>query len=122
MGFVPSRQRPVANAGPPRVVLAVGQRAFVHSPTDVTRGVPLTNDNGIPGDCALLDGTEVEILGWRPRGKSGTRYRVCDRSVGSDGWLAADELRTTASRPKPDPSVPRPTPPDPFGRRFGSST
>lgn len=122
MAFVPSRQRPARPAGPARVVLAVGQRAFVHSAADVARTVFLTNDRGIPGDRALRDGTEVEILGWRPRGSNGTRYRVCDRAVGTDGWLAAEELRTTASRPQPDPPATTPPPSDPFGRRFGSGS
>jgi hypothetical protein len=123
MGFVPSRQRHIVHAGPARIVLAVGQRAFVHSPADVARTVLLTNERGIPGDCALRDGTEVEIVGWRPRGQSGTRYRVCDRADGSDGWLAAEELRTTASRPEPDPAVTPPRPSgDPYGRRFGSGS
>ena len=50
---------------------------------------------------------------------SGTRYRVCDRSSGSDGWLAAEELRTTTSRPTSVDDVP-PSGTHPQGRRFGS--
>src|SRR5262245_44774315 len=118
MVFVPPwRQRP---AGQSPVVLAVGQRAFVNASSDAATSVLLTDDHGVPGDRTVRDGTEVEIVGWRPRGASGTRYRVCDRSSGSDGWLAADELRTTASRPTPDPAAPPPAT-DPHARRFGSA-
>ena len=120
MPFVRLRQRPNGPGGQSQVVFAVGQRAFVNAPSDTVTRVLLTDDRGIPGDSALHDGTEVEIVGWRPRGAAGTRYRVCDRSGGSDGWLAAEQLRTTASRPTPDPAAP-PPPPDPQGRRFGSA-
>jgi len=123
MAFVPSRPRPgprpVRPAGQSRVVLAVGQRAFVNAPSDATGMVLLTDDHGVGGDSALRDGMEVEIIGWRPRGASGTRYRVCDRSSGSDGWLAAEELRTTTSRPTSVDDVP-PSGTHPQGRRFGS--
>ena len=118
MAFVHSRQRLVPPAGKTQVVLAVGQRAFVNTPSDGARLVLLTDDRGVPGESALRDGTEVEIVGWRPRGATGTRYRVCDRSGGSDGWLAAEELRTTASRPTSEPVV-APAATDPNGRRLG---
>ena len=121
MAFVPSRPRPPRAARQPRIVLAVGQRAFVHSPTDTSRLVALTNDHGIPGAMALRDGTEVEVLAWRPRGSAGTRYRVCHRVDGTDGWLAAEELRTTAIRSTHEPP-PAMEPPSGFGRPFGSST
>jgi hypothetical protein len=120
MAFVPRRQRPIGPASRPRVVLAIGQRAFVHAPSDASGMVSLTDDHGVRRDGALRDGTAVEIIGWRPRGSNGTRYRVCDRSDGSDGWLAAEELRSTESRPAPDPDAP-PRPSDPYGRRFGGA-
>ncbi len=101
----------------PQVVLAVGRRAFVNAPSDAAKPVLLTDDHGVRSDSALRDGTEVEIVGWRPRGVSGTRYRVCDRSGGSDGWLAAEELRTSAIRPPADAPAPAAT--DSQGRRFG---
>ena len=121
MAFISSRSRQVRPERP-RLVLAVGQRAFVHSPANVSYGVLLTDNNGNPGAVSLRDGTEVEVLAWRPRGSAGTRYRVCDRSDGADGWLAAEELRATAVRatPEPPPAAPS-SPPDGFGRRFGSS-
>jgi hypothetical protein len=40
---------------------------------------------------------------------------------GTDGWLAAEELRTTAIRSTPEPP-PAMEPPSGFGRPFGSST
>jgi hypothetical protein len=101
-------------------VLAVGRRAFVNAPSDASGTVLLTDDHGARSDSALRDGTEVEITGWRPRGANGTRYRVCDRSGGSDGWIAAEELRTTATRPPSDGATPPPAT-DPRGRRFGSA-
>jgi hypothetical protein len=103
-------------------VLAVGQRVFVNTPPNVGYGVLLTDDHGIPGAVALRDGTEVEVLAWRPRGSAGTRYRVCDRSDGADGWLAAEELRATAIRTTPEPPPAPVIPQSGFGRRFGSHT
>jgi hypothetical protein len=100
------------------MVLAVGQRAFINSPYDATTRVALTDERGVPGATALLDGTEVEVIAWRPRGSTGTRYRVCDRAAGGDGWLAADELRKTVIRPVTDPP-PAPNPESGY-RRFGS--
>ena len=120
MAFVPSRQRPIGPARQSRVVLAVGQRAFVNAPSDAARPVLLTDDHGVRSERVLRDGTEVEIIGWRPRGASGTRYRVCDHSDGSDGWVAAEELRTTASRSTSDAVTPPPAT-DPHGRPFGSA-
>ena len=120
MAFVSSRQRTIAPAGQSRVVLAVGQRAFVNAPSEAAKLVLLTNDQGVRGDSALRDGTEVEIIGWRPRGARGTRYRVCDRSCGSDGWVAAEELRTTASRPASEAAAPS-SATDPHGGRFGGT-
>jgi hypothetical protein len=121
MAFVPSRQRSARPPSKPRIVLAVGQRAFVHSPADTSRPVLLTDDHGIPGMTGLADGTEVEVLAWRPRGSNGTRYRVCHRIEGTDGWLAAEELRTTAIRATPEPR-PVTEPHTGFGRPFGSGT
>jgi hypothetical protein len=121
MAFVPSRQRSVRPASKPRIVLAVGQRAFVHSPIDTSRVVLLTDDHGNPEGTGLTDGTEVEVLAWRPRGSNGTRYRVCRRIEGTDGWLAAEELRTTAIRATPEPR-PVTEPHSGFGRPFGSGT
>ena len=105
MSFVPARKRSTQGPRAPRVVLAVGQRVFVHGLSDGGRPVLMTDEHGIPVTAGLRDGVEVEVLAWRPRGSAGTRYRVCDRADGIDGWLAADELRTTAMRPIPDPAT-----------------
>jgi hypothetical protein len=103
---------------PPRVVLAVGQRVFVHG-ASAGGMVVLTDTNGVSPLAGLADGTEVEVLAWRPRGSAGTRYRVCDRVAGADGWLAADQLRVTAARPVSEPSAPPAPVADPVARPFG---
>ncbi|HXJ35514.1 MAG TPA: hypothetical protein VMS22_15885 [Candidatus Eisenbacteria bacterium] len=103
MAFIPSRQRPVGRPRDTRPVLAVGQRVFVHSPSDRPI-VVLMDERGVTPGGGLGDGAEVEVLAWRPRGSAGTRYRVRARENGSDGWLGADELRTTAARPAPQPA------------------
>jgi hypothetical protein len=86
---------------PPRVdtvVLAVGQTVFVHcAPGD--GAVVLTDESGSPISAALSDGSEVQVLAWRPRGSHGTRYRVRVRGNSADGWLGARQLRPTAVAP-----------------------
>ncbi len=121
MAFIPSRQRSVGRPRDSRPVLAVGQRVFVHSPTDRPI-VVLMDERGVTPAGGLGDGAEVEVLAWRPRGSTGTRYRVRARENGSDGWLGADELRTTAARPAPEPPsatavASHPSTPRPFGQR-----
>ena len=129
MAFIRTRQRVVRPARPAQAVLAVGQRVFIHRHDDPTRAVTLTDEHGTPAAAFLRDGAEVEIIAWRPRGASGTRYRVRHHSDGSDGWLAAHELRTTAIRPAPVEPVAAPSPAPgsstgyhgtgrPFGSRF----
>ena len=103
MAFIPSRQRTVHPPRRVQVVLAVGQRVFINRPTDTSHPISLTDDRGVPATTALSDGAEVEIIAWRPRGSTGTRYRVRNHSDGSDGWLAANELRATAVRPASAP-------------------
>ena len=124
MSFVPQRKRPVSAPRPARIVFAVGQRVFVHHPSDAARTVVPTNSNGIPTNTGLQDGVEVEVLAWLPRGSAGTRYRVFHRPDSVDGWLGADELRATALRPVPvvvtAPTVPNSAyldSPRPFGGR-----
>ena len=123
MRFESSRQRGMVAPRTTQVVLAVGQRALVHHPGDGPYPVAMTDDQGLPAAAALRDGDEVEILAWRPRGSTGTRYRVRRHADGAHGWLAATELRRTAVRPAPSPSE---TPSQPTaryydgGRPFGS--
>jgi hypothetical protein len=57
----------------------------------------LTDDTGADAQTRLADGTEVEILAWRPRGFGDTRYRVRSTRNGLEGWLAVDNLRSTQS-------------------------
>jgi len=123
MSFIPSRQRAVHPPRRVQAVLAVGQRVFINRPIDTGYPVSLTDERGVPATAVLSDGAEVEIIAWRPRGSTGTRYRVRNHSDGSDGWLAASELRATAVRPVPEPAAPA-TPSSPVhhgaGRPFGS--
>lgn len=82
------------------MVLAVGATVFVNcAPGDTA--VVLTDDAGLPISSGLMDGSEVQVLAWRPRGAAGTRYRVRVRRDGADGWVGARQLRATASAPMP---------------------
>jgi hypothetical protein len=123
MRFESSRQRGIVSPRATPMILAVGQRAFVHHPGDSAYPIAMTDDQGLPAAAAMRDGDEVEILAWRPRGSTGTRYRVRRHADGANGWLAATELRRTAVRPAPAtaeaPSQPSPRYFD-TGRPFGS--
>jgi hypothetical protein len=93
--FVPSRPWRTG------VVWAVGRHVFVHCPDRVPREVRLTAaEDGESPAGSLVDGSEVEVLAWRPRGAAGTRYRVRGRS-GLVGWLSTGELRATPFAPPP---------------------
>lgn len=126
MSFIPPyRKRSVGPSAKKSVVLAVGRHVFVNGPLDAPRLVLFADEYGqCPGTVGLHDGAEVEVLAWRPRGSAGTRYRVRDQAGGADGWLAADELRTTAIRPPAEPppaaspvTSPSASGPRPFDRR-----
>lgn len=126
MAFLPSRRfvpRPPVRSTP---VMAVGQRVFVNSPGNRSGSVALGDASGkIQSAVYLSDGSEVEVLAWRPRGASDTRYRV--RALhGADGWLPADNLRTAlVPPPPPESSTPEQTSAaqsaaaDAAGRAFG---
>jgi hypothetical protein len=123
MRFESTRARGTGAPRAKQMVLAVGQRAFVHHPIDSPYPVAMTDDQGVPAASALRDGDEVEILAWRPRGSTGTRYCVRRHADGSHGWLAAAELRRTAARPEPSEPVEAPQPASRYpdtGRPFGS--
>lgn len=95
MSFQPPRG-PMPTARPPRSpgsILPVGRRVFVHCPTNPGSTVELTDDAGCGSGAMLTDGTEVEIVAWRPRGATGTRYRVQGKDRGVQGWLGGDNLR-----------------------------
>lgn len=100
----PSSRRTISR--PPRLtlVLAVGQRVFVHSLDVPMRPVALGDESGklFSGEH-VTDGLEVEVMAWRPRGPSDTRYRVRTPN-GIDGWLAAGNLRKSLVPPPPPAS------------------
>ena len=75
---------------------------------DLAPQVALKDDAGVVtrGGGSLRDGTEVEILAWRPRGFGETRYRVRSTSTGLEGWLAGDNLRATLVAVAPPEATP----------------
>ena len=90
-----------ASSPPPRstgTVFAIGRHVFVACPIASTSGVTLTDDTGAQAHGKLRDGTEVEILAWRPRGPLGTRYLVRSSAKGIEGWLGAGELRGSRAK------------------------
>lgn len=124
MAPVSSRGRFAGRPSSPYPVLAIGRRVFVNCRGD-GGSVPLTDENGAPTRATLADGVEVEVLAWRPRGASGTRYRIRAGTDGADGWVQAKDLRTT-SAPAPADETPAPAEPaapaadaDHGARRFG---
>ncbi len=123
MSFQPSRP-PVQRAAPRSAgpVLSVGRRVFVNSPGGPGKTVELTDDAGC-SSAVLTDGTEVEIVAWRPRGSTGTRYRVQGTDGGIEGWLGIENLRPGLSVAPPPISAPstgaKPASPRP-GQRPGS--
>src|SRR5262245_51243149 len=109
-------------------VFAVGRRVYVACAGDRLAHVALTDDAGAHARTGLADGTEVEILAWRPRGSHGTRYHVRVTRDGREGWLAVDNLRSTPSAGSaPISPAPAATGPEPLRatasgdarRRFG---
>jgi hypothetical protein len=108
-------------------VFAVGRRVYVARSGGPSGDVTLTDDAGGDPRSRLADGTEVEILAWRPRGSDGTRYCVRAIHNGLVGWLPVDNLRNTraaapvaaeAPSAPADDSVPAVVPDD-GKRRFG---
>jgi hypothetical protein len=75
--------------------MAIGQRVFVDSAGSRSGSVALSDVSGkIASAVHLPDGSEVQVVAWRPRGANETRYRV-QGPQGVDGWLPAENLRST---------------------------
>jgi hypothetical protein len=89
-------------------VFAVGRRVYVACSREHPPHVTLKDDSDAVSRTSLTDGTEVEILAWRPRGFGETRYRVRSTGTGLEGWLAGDNLRTTQAAVAP-PAEPAPS-------------
>ena len=113
MGFFQSSFRarlPVRTRAP---IFAVGWRAYVASPVGAPARLALSDEAGADANgVSMADGTEVEIVAWRPR-SNGTRYRVRSTRAGLEGWLAAGSLRrsVSSSAANPPPNAARlPTP------------
>jgi hypothetical protein len=130
---------------PPRLsfIIPIGGRVFMHCRAGASRSVPLADESGRElSGTSLTDGVEVQVVAWRPRGPTDTRYRV--RTIAGErleGWVFAQELRRrqipaaedAASAPSAiapaHPVVPRapvpqrqparPSKADDAGRRFG---
>jgi hypothetical protein len=103
-------QRPFFPQPPARTrgggsVLAVGRRVLVSCPGGATGRATLTDAKGTTPLATLPHGAEVEILGWQPRGASGTRYSIRSSESGVEGWVGGDSLRAPAPPPPSDTIV-----------------
>lgn len=107
MSFVRSSTRRPSGLRTGTIVHAVGQRVYVARSGDGSARVNLMDDGGTTALAELVDGAEVMVVGWRPRGASGTRYCVRCTGDGREGWLAAANLRSARTvTPSPVESVP----------------
>src|SRR5207249_11239010 len=92
-------QGPSRGPSPERVrvpVFAVGRRVRVACARESSAGATLTDETGTNVLGSLSDGSEVEILAWRPRGSEGTRYRVRATRNALEGWLGVASLSSPA--------------------------
>ena len=84
------------------VVFGVGWRAFVHCPTlpggEIPRTVPTLDSDGAAADNTLPEGTEVQIVGWRPKSRTGALYQVRLLSDGTEWWILGIHLRHRKER------------------------
>ncbi len=95
MGSFQTWFRPASPGRRQGSVFAVGRRVYVACSGGHPADVTLTDAAGAEALTRLADGTEVEILAWRPRGSDGTRYCVRATHNGVVGWLPVDNLRNT---------------------------
>jgi hypothetical protein len=71
---------------------------FVNCPDGREHRASLFDDKGtLLG--SLIDGAELEVVGWMPRGAA-TRYHVRATHTALSGWIDAANLRTTRA-PRP---------------------
>lgn len=93
---LPGAPPPTGPKAPP--VLGVGWRVIVKSQGGEGR-VTLTDETGTSALATVEDGTEVEILAWRPHRGGDTRYRVVSTPGGVEGWLGGASLRARPPSP-----------------------
>ena len=121
MAFIPSfRRSPPGRVKTP--VFAVGSRMYVACAEGPQARVTLTDDGGATSVASATDGTEVDIVAWRPNGSQGTRYCVRSFEGGFEGWLPAVNLRRSLSPISLPPLRPTPARPENVldsGHRFG---
>jgi len=101
---------PIRRPSPVRVrdsVFAVGGQAYVACTPNLDGRVALTDDANANVVATVVDGTEVEILAWRPRGSGGTRYRVRSAHNGQEGWIPVMNLRGVRSAVSPATAAPQ---------------
>jgi hypothetical protein len=120
MGSFQDRFRAAPSVRTRASVFAVGRRVYVACVGERLAQVALTDDGGADARTVLADGTEVEILAWRPRGSRGTRYHVRATRNGREGWLAVENLRATPSAVSA-PVAPAPAATDPAPSRMTAS-
>ena len=129
---MPFSRAPTRAPARPRVrvnVFAVGRRVYIAGAGVRSTCVTLTDDGDRPL-ASVTDGAEVTVVAWRPGWAGSTRYCVRVTDSGLEGWLLADDLRSTkAAIPSPPPAAPPPAAARPTaaraagsetsGRRFG---
>lgn len=101
MTFTARSARKPASSRHTGAIFAVGGRAFVNDLGGRENRVSLLDEKGTVVLGSLVDGAEVEILGWLPRGTA-TRYHVRSTRNGLAGWLGAGYLRSTRGRRSPE--------------------
>lgn len=111
MAFSPSFRHPPP--GRAKVsVFAVGSRMYIACAGGPRARVTLTDEGGATSVASVTDGTEVDIVAWRPRGSHGTRYCVRSSREGFEGWLPAVNLRRSLSPVSLPPAPPAPARPE----------
>ena len=87
---------PSVDARRVKLVFAVGAHGYANG-ANGERAIPLTDARGAKIPTTLSDGAEVEVLGWKPGGLGGARYRVRVIADKTEGWLSGTHLRSTVT-------------------------